>query len=246
MNENKKRIKLALITATVKDTSMSRGGAEITGYQVGYTYRASDNARPYVDILYHRARLAAAAANRARATLRAAENKAARMSAKSAYDVAREAWVVARNILREFKRPAAAMGAAFKALGLAETLTAEGYDVVCNKKILSYRAMWEDERRRAAERDALLADMCKARDYFDAAAAERAEAEKAAAETASAPSIVDAILSYLFAASRLATRFNNPAMRPNADDGGKSIEPIGHCGPYTRKGILIYACLETP
>ena len=91
MNENKKRIKLALITATVRDTSMSRGGAEITGYQVGYTYRASDNARPYVDILYHRARLAAAAANKARVAWREAGDKAARMSAKSAYDVARAA-----------------------------------------------------------------------------------------------------------------------------------------------------------
>ena len=190
MNANKKRIKLALITATVKDTSMARGGAEITGYQVGYTYRASDNARPYVDILYHRARLAAAAANKARVAWREAKDKAAKMSAKSAYDAARAAWVAARDILREFKRPAAAMGAAFKALGLAEILTGEGYDVVCNRKIEGYRALWEDERRRAAERDALLADMCKARDYFDAA-----EAEKA-----SAPSIIDEILSYLFAA----------------------------------------------
>ena len=60
--------------------------------------------------------------------------------------------------------------------------------------------MWEDERRRAAERDALLADMCKARDYFERAAAERAAAEKAEAEKASEPSIVDEILSYLFAA----------------------------------------------
>ena len=200
MNANKKRIKLALITATVKDTSMARGGAEITGYQVGYTYRASDNARPYVDILYHRARLAAAAANKARVAWREAEDKAARMSAKSAYDSARAAWIAARNILREYKRPAAAMGAAFRALGLAETLTAEGYEVICNKKIEGYRALWEDERRRAAERDALLADMLKARDYFDAAAAARAEAEKAEAEKASAPSIVDEILSYLFAA----------------------------------------------
>ena len=200
MNANKKRIKLALITATVKDTSMARGGAEITGYQVGYTYRASDNARPYVDILYHRARLAAAAANKARVAWREAEDKAARMSAKSAYDSARAAWIAARNILREFKRPAAAMGAAFKALGLAEALTAEGYDVVVNRKIESYRALWEDERRRAAEREALLADMCKARDYFDAAAAARAEKEKAEAEKAAAPSIIDEILSYLFAA----------------------------------------------
>ena len=200
MNANKKRIKLALITATVRDTSMSRGGAEITGYQVGYTYRASDNARPYVDILYHRARLAAAAANKARVAWREANGKEARMSAKSAYDSARAAWIVARNILREFKRPAAAMGAAFKALGLAEALTAEGYDVIVNRKIEGYRALWEDERRRAAEREALLADMCKARDYFDAAAAARAEAEKAEAEKASAPSIVDEILSYLFAA----------------------------------------------
>ena len=200
MNANKKRIKLALITATVKDTSMARGGAEITGYQVGYTYRASDNARPYVDILYHRARLAAAAANKARVAWREAEDKAARMSAKSAYDSARAAWIAARNILREYKRPAAAMGAAFRALGLAETLTAEGYEVICNKKIEGYRALWEDECRRAAEREALLADMLKARDYFDAAAAARAEAEKAEAEKASAPSIVDEILSYLFAA----------------------------------------------
>lgn len=200
MNANKRHIKLALITATVRDVSMTRGGAEITGYQVGYTYRASDNARPYVDILYHRARMAAAAANKARAAWRAAEDKAARMSAKSAYDAARAAWVAERDILREFRRPAAAMGAAFKALGLAERLTAEGYDVVVNRKIESYRALWEDERRRAAERDALLADMCNARDYFDAAAAARAEAEKAAAEKASAPSIVDEILSYLFAA----------------------------------------------
>ena len=200
MNANKKRIKLALITAMVKDTSMARGGAEITGYQVGYTYRASDNARPYVDILYHRARLAAAAANKARVAWREAEDKAARMSAKSAYDSARAAWIAARNILREFKRPAAAMGAAFKALGLAEALTAEGYDVVVNRKIESYRALWEDERRRAAEREALLADMCKARDYFDAAAAARAEKEKAEAEKAAAPSIIDEILSYLFAA----------------------------------------------
>ena len=200
MNANKKRIKLALITATVRDTSMSRGGAEITGYQVGYTYRASDNARPYVDILYHRARLAAAAANKARMAWRAADNKAARMSAKSAYDAARAVWVAERNILREFKRPAAAMGAAFRALGLAELLMAEGYEVVVNRKIESYRAMWEDERKRAAEREALLADMCKARDYFEAAAAARAEAEKAAAEKAEEPSIVDEILSYLFAA----------------------------------------------
>ena len=51
MNANKQRIKLALITATVKATSISRGGAEITGYQLGYTYRASDNARPYVESL---------------------------------------------------------------------------------------------------------------------------------------------------------------------------------------------------
>ena len=200
MNENKKRIKLALITATVRDTSMARGGAEITGYQVGYTYRASDNARPYVDILYHRARMAAAAATKARVAWREAKDKAARMSAKSAYDAARASWVAARNILREFKRPAAAMGAAFRALGLAETLTAEGYDVVVNRKIEGYRAMWEDERRRAAERDALLADMCKARDYFDAAAKARTEAEKAEAEKASEPSIIDEILSYLFAA----------------------------------------------
>ena len=200
MNANKKRIKLALITAMVKDTSMARGGAEITGYQVGYTYRASDNARPYVDILYHRARLAAAAANKARVAWREAEDKAARMSAKSAYDSARAAWIAARNILREYKRPAAAMGAAFRALGLAEALTAEGYDVVVNRKIESYRALWEDERRRAAEREALLADMCKARDYFDAAAAARAEKEKAEAEKAAAPSIIDEILSYLFAA----------------------------------------------
>ena len=200
MNTNKKRIKLALITATVRDTSMARGGAEITGYQVGYTYRASDNARPYVDILYHRTRLAAAEANKARAAWRAAENKAARMSAKSAYDAARASWIAERNTLREFKRPAAAMGAAFKALGLAEMLTSEGYDVICNKKILSYRALWMHERQKAAERDALLADMCKARDYFDAAAAARAEAEKAEAEKASAPSIIDEILSYLFAA----------------------------------------------
>ena len=200
MNANKKRIKLALITATVRDTSMARGGAEITGYQVGYTYRASDNARPYVDILYHRARLAAAAANKARVAWREAEDKAARMSAKSAYDAARAAWIAERNALREFKRPAAAMGAAFRALGLAEALTAEGYEVVCNRKIEGYRALWEDERRRAAEREALLADMCKARDYFDAAAAARAEAEKAEAEKASAPSTVDEILSYLFAA----------------------------------------------
>ena len=200
MNTNKQRIKLALITATVKDVSMSKGGAEITGYQVGYTYRASDNARPYVNILYHRARLAAAAANKARTAWRAAEGKAARMSAKSAYDAARKAWIVERDALREFKRPAAAMGAAFRALGLAERLMADGYDVVCNKKILSYRAMWEDERRRAAEREALLADMCRARDYFDAAAAARAEAEKAEAEKAEEPSIVDEILSYLFAA----------------------------------------------
>ena len=200
MNANKQKIKLALITATVRDTSMSRGGAEITGYQVGYTYRASDNARPYVDILYHRTRLAAAAANKARAAWRAAEGKASRMSAKSAYDAARAAWVAERDTLREYKRPAAAMGAAFRALSLAERLTAEGYEVVCNRKIESYRAMWDDERRRAAERDALLADMCKARDYFDAAAAARAAAEKAEAEKASAPSIVDEILSYLFAA----------------------------------------------
>ena len=122
------------------------------------------------------------------------------MSAKSAYDAARAAWVAARDILREYKRPAAAMGAAFRALGLAEALTAEGYEVVCNRKIESYRAMWDDERRRAADRDALLADMCKARDYFDAAAAKRAEAEKAEAEKASEPSIIDEILSYLFAA----------------------------------------------
>lgn len=200
MNANKRHIKLALITATVRDTSMSKGGAEITGYQVGYTYRSSDNARPYVDILYHRARMAAAAANKARVAWREATDKAARMSAKSAYDAARAAWIAERDILREFKRPAAAMGAAFKALGLAEMLTAEGYDVVVNRKIESYRAMWEDERRRAAEREALLADMCKARDYFDAAAAARAEAEKAEAEKASEPSIVDEILSYLFAA----------------------------------------------
>ena len=200
MNANKKRIKLALITATVKDTSMARGGAEITGYQVGYTYRASDNARPYVDILYHRARLAAAAANKARVAWREANGKAARTSAKSAYDVARASWVAARDILREYKRPAAARGAAFRALGLAEALTAEGYDVVCNKKILSYRALWLHERQKAAERDALLADMCKARDYFERAAAERAAAEKAEAEKASEPSIVDEILSYLFAA----------------------------------------------
>ena len=200
MNANKQRIKLALITATVRDTSMSRGGAEITGYQVGYTYRASDNARPYVDILYHRARLAAAAANKARVAWREAKDKAARMSAKSAYDAARAAWVAERDLLREFKRPVAAMGAAFRALSLAERLTSEGYEVVCNRKIESYRAMWEDERRRAAEREALLADMCKARDYFDAAAAARAEAEKAEAEKANAPSIVDEILSYLFAA----------------------------------------------
>ena len=200
MNENKKRIKLALITSTVKDTSMARGGAEITGYQVGYTYRASDNARPYVDILYHRARLAAAAANKARVAWREAGDKAARMSAKSAYDVARASWIAARNILREYKRPAAAMGAAFRALGLAETLTSEGFEVICNKKILSYRALWLHERQKAAERDALLADMCKARDYFDAAAAERAAAEKAEAEKAAVPSIVDEILSYLFAA----------------------------------------------
>ena len=200
MNANKQKIKLALITATVRDTSMSRGGAEITGYQVGYTYRASDNARPYVDILYHRTRLAAAAANKARVAWREATDKAARMSAKSAYDAARAAWIAERNALREHKRPAAAMGAAFRALNLAETLMAEGYEVVVNRKIESYRAMWEDERRRAAEREALLADMCKARDYFDAAAAARAEAEKAEAEKASAPSIVDEILSYLFAA----------------------------------------------
>ena len=200
MNANKQKIKLALITATVRDVSMSKGGAEITGYQVGYTYRASDNARPYVDILYHRTRLAAAAANKARAAWRAAEDKATRMSAMSAYDAARAAWVAERDFLREFKRPAAAMGAAFRALGLAERLTAEGYEVVVNRKIEGYRAMWEDERKRAAERDALLADMCKARDYFDAAAAARAEAEKAEAEKASAPSIVDEILSYLFAA----------------------------------------------
>ena len=200
MNANKQRIKLALITATVRDVSMSKGGAEITGYQVGYTYRSSDNARPYVDILYHRARLAAAAANKARATWRAAEDKAAKMSAKSAYDAARAAWAAERDALREYKRPAAAMGAAFRALGLAEMLTSEGYEVVCNRKIEGYRAMWEDERRRAAERDALLADMCKARDYFDAAAAARAEAEKAEAEKASAPSIVDEVLSYLYAA----------------------------------------------
>ena len=200
MNANKQKIKLALITATVRDVSMSKGGAEITGYQVGYTYRASDNARPYVDILYHRARLAAAAANKARAAWRAAEDKAARMSAKSAYDAARAAWIVERDLLREFKRPAAAMGAAFRALGLAEKLTAEGYEVVCNRKIEGYRALWDDERKRAAERDALLADMCKARDYFDAAAAARAEAEKAEAEKAAEPSIVDEILTYLFAA----------------------------------------------
>ena len=200
MNANKQKIKLALITATVRDTSMSRGGAEITGYQVGYTYRASDNARPYVDILFHRTRLAAAAANKARVAWREATGKAARMSAKSAYDAARAAWVVERDALRGFKRPAAAMGAAFKALGLAEALAAEGYEVVVNRKIENYRAMWEDERRRVAERDALLADMCKARDYFDAAAAARAEAEKAEAEKASAPSIVDEVLSYLFAA----------------------------------------------
>ena len=179
---------------------MSRGGAEITGYQVGYTYRASDNARPYVDILYHRTRLAAAAANKARAAWRAAEGKAAKMSAKSAYDAARAAWVAERNTLREFKRPAAAMGAAFRALGLAERLMEEGYEVVCNRKIEDYRAMWEDERQKAAEREALLADMCKARDYFDAAAAARVEAEKAEAEKASAPDIVDEVLSYLFAA----------------------------------------------
>ena len=200
MNANKQRIKLALSTATVRDTSMSRGGAEIVGYQVGYTYRASDNARPYVDILYHRARLAAAAANRARVAWREAKDKAARMSAKSAYDAARTAGVAARNILREYKRPAAAVGAAFRALGLAETLTAEGYDVVCNRKILSYRALWLLERRKAAEREALLADMCRARDYFDVAASKRAAAEKAEAEKASEPSIVDEILSYLFAA----------------------------------------------
>lgn len=200
MNANKQKIKLALITATVRDVSMSKGGAEITGYQVGYTYRASDNARPYVDILYHRARLAAAAANKAREAWRAATDKAARMSAKSAYDAARAAWIAERNLLREFKRPAAAMGAAFKALGLAEKLTAEGYEVVCNRKIEGYRALWDDERKRAAERDALLADMCKARDYFDAAAAARAEAEKAEAEKAAEPSIVDEILTYLFAA----------------------------------------------
>lgn len=200
MNANKRHIKLALITATVRTTSMSKGGAEITGYQVGYTYKASDNARPYVDILYHRARLAAAAANKARAAWRAATDKATRMSAKSAYDAARAAWVAERDALREFKRPVAAMGAAFRALGLAEALTAEGYEVVVNRKIESYRAMWEDERRRAAERDALLADMCRARDYFEAAAAARAEAEKDEAEKASAPSIVDEILSYLFAA----------------------------------------------
>ena len=200
MNANKKRIKLALITATVRDTSMSRSRAKITGYQVGYTYRASDNARPYVDILYHRARLAAAAANKARVAWREAGDKAARMSAKSAYDAARAAWIAERNALREFKRPAAAMGAAFKALGLAETLAAEGYEVVVNRKIEGYRALWEDERRRAAEREALLADMCKARDYFEEAAAARAAAEKADAEQARAPSIVDEILSYLFAA----------------------------------------------
>ena len=200
MNANKQKIMLALITATGRDTSMSRGGAEITGYQVGYTYRASDNARPYVDILFHRTRLAAAAANKARVAWREATGKAARMSAKSAYDAARAAWIIERDALREFKRPAAAMGAAFKALGLAEALAAEGYEVVVNRKIENYRAMWEDERRRVAERDALLADMCKARDYFDAAAAARAEAEKAEAEKASAPSIVDEVLSYLFAA----------------------------------------------
>ena len=226
MNANKQKIKLALITATVRDVSMSKGGAEITGYQVGYTYRASDNARPYVDILYHRARLAAAAANKARAAWRAAEDKASRMSAKSAYDAARTAWLAERDLLREYKRPAAAMGAAFRALALAEKLTAEGYEVVCNRKIEGYRALWDDERKRAAERealladmckardyfdakaarerDALLADMCKARDYFDAAAAERAaaraEAEKAEAEKAAEPSIVDEILAYLYAA----------------------------------------------
>ena len=122
------------------------------------------------------------------------------MSAKSAYDAARATWIAERNTLREFKRPAAAMGAAFRALELAEALKADGFEVVVNKKIEGYRALWEDERRRAAERDALLADMCKARDYFDAAAAARAEAEKAEAEKASAPSIVDEILSYLFAA----------------------------------------------
>lgn len=200
MNANKQKIKLALITATVRDVSMSKGGAEITGYQVGYTYRASDNARPYVDILYHRARMAAAAANKARAAWRAAEDKASRMSAKSAYDAARTAWLAERDLLREYKRPAAAMGAAFRALALAEKLTEEGYEVVCNQKILSYRGMWLHERKRAAEREALLADMCKARDYFDAAAAARAEAEKAEAEKAAEPSIVDEILSYLFAA----------------------------------------------
>lgn len=200
MNANKQKIKLALITAAVRDVSMSKGGAEITGYQVGYTYRASDNARPYVDILYHRARMAAASANKARAAWRAAEDKASRMSAKSAYDAARASWLAERDLLREFKRPAAAMGAAFRALGLAEKLTAEGYEVVCNKKILSYRGMWLHERKRAAEREALLADMCKARDYFDEKAAERAEAEKAEAEQAAEPSIVDEILTYLFAA----------------------------------------------
>ena len=200
MNANKQKIKLALITATVRDVSMAKGGAEITGYQVGYTYRASDNARPYVDILYHRTRLAAAAANKARVAWREAKDKAARMSAKSAYDVARASWVAERDLLREFKRPVAAMGAAFRALGLAERLTSEGYDVICNKKILSYRALWLHERQKAAEREALLADMCKARDYFEKAAAARAEAEKAEAEKASAPDIVDEILSYLFAA----------------------------------------------
>lgn len=200
MNANKRHIKLALITATVRTTSMASGGAEITGYQVGYTYRSSDNARPYVDILYHRARMAAAAANKARVAWRETADKAARMSAKSAYDAARAAWVAERDALREFKRPAAAMGAAFRALSLAERLTTEGYEVVCNRKIESYRAMWEDERRRAAERDALLADMLKARDYFDTAAAARAEAEKAEAEKAEEPSIVDEILGYLFAA----------------------------------------------
>ena len=92
------------------------------------------------------------------------------------------------------------MGAAFKALGLAEALTAEGYDVVCNKKILSYRALWLHERQKAAERDALLADMCKARDYFDAAAAARAAAEKPEPEKAGEPSIVDEIPAHLFAA----------------------------------------------
>lgn len=199
MNVNKKSIKLALITATVRDISMSRGGAEITGYQVGYTYRASDNARPYIDVLYHRVRLAASKANGARAAWKAAEGKAEKMSAKSEYEKLREIWKAERDFMREFKRPCAAMGAAFRALGLAECLKSEGFEVKCNAKIESYRAMYEAEKAREAERAALLEDMCKARDYFDEAEkARKAETEKAA--EAEKPSIEDEILSYLFAA----------------------------------------------